>query len=241
MRKLFFDKINEDSVVITGDEHKHIAYSLRMRKGDALVICCDGVDYSGKITEITKDKTFVEIVGKEKSSAEPYSEITLFFGAMKGDKNDYVVQKCVELGVKKFVPFTSDYCAVKSESIKCERLNRISLESAKQSGRGFVPTVEEVIKFNDLLDLLGEYDLVIFPYENEEDCDIREFVANKQHERVAVIVGSEGGFSNREADELRRIAGGSVTLGSRILRADTASVAVVSALMYEWGEWRRKG
>lgn len=240
MRKLFFDKINENrEIVITGDDHKHIAFSLRMRKGDEIVICAGGVDYTAKITEITKDKTTVEIVGKARNLSEPSVDITLFFGALKGDKNDYIVQKCTELGVKKFVPFISKFSSVVKENVKTERLNKIALEASKQSGRGYVPEVCETISFNDLYDFLDDYDLIVFPYEHEEQLSLAEFLDKGGRGKTAIIIGSEGGFSTAEAEKIREKSGDSVTLGERILRADTACVAVCSALMFALGEWSR--
>ncbi len=239
MRKLFVKSVRGEQITFTGDDHKHIAYSLRMRRGDELTVCADGVDYTAKITNITKDSTTADIVGKARCVAEPSVQLALFFGAMKGDRNDYVVQKCTELGVTRFIPFMSDFSSVNVESIKTERLNRIALEAAKQSGRGIVPEVAETIRFNDLLDLVKDYDAVIFPYEHEEEMPLNEFMSSLSGERIAVVIGSEGGFSKKEASALSEISGASVTLGERILRADTACVAVTSVVMYALGEWRR--
>ena len=240
MRKLFYDKIDGDEIIITGDEHKHIAYSLRMRVGDEIVVCAGGVDYTAVIDKMSKDSTVCRVVEKARNTSEPDHQITLFFGAMKGDKNDYVVQKCTELGVVKFVPFISSYSAVRSDNIKTERLNRIALESAKQSGRGIVPQVCEVIGFIDLLDFVKDYDVVVFPYERAENGDIGVVVGKADCKSVAVIVGSEGGFSPNEVEKLNSAGVSPITLGERILRADTASVAVCSVLFYLLGEWSRQ-
>lgn len=239
MRKLFLDKVDGDVITLTGDDHKHIAYSLRMRKGDEITVCAAGVDYTAIIREMTKNSTTAEITGKARSTAEPDTDITLFFGALKGDKNDYVVQKCTELGVKDFVPFISDFSAVTRESVKTERLARIALEAAKQSGRGVVPPVQNVVGFNDLSDFLNGYDTIVFPYEQEEELPLDKFLSGCAKGKTAIVIGPEGGFSKKEAEEIRSIAGGSVTLGERILRADTACVSVVSVVMYAFGEWRR--
>lgn len=238
MRRLFTDRIDGDKIIFTGDDHKHISYSLRMKRGDVLTVCCNGIDYAAVIRDITKTEVVAEITGKTKNISEPDTEITLFFGALKGDKNDYIVQKCTELGVKKFIPFVSSFSSVMPQSVRTERLNRISLEAAKQCGRGYVPPVEDVVGFNEMLDMLKSYDLIVFPYEHEEKQDIGGFLSASARGKTAVVVGSEGGFSAQEAERLRGLSGGSVTLGARILRADTACVAVVSVVMYELGEWR---
>ena len=240
MRKIFLKEIKSNEIIIVGDEHKHIAYSLRMRVGDEIVVCCNGVDYTAIIDKMSKDSTTAHVVEKSRNTSEPKAEVTLFFGAMKGDKNDYVVQKCTELGVVKFVPFISSYSAVKSESVKVERLNRIALEASKQSGRGIVPQIDEPIAFNDLLGNLGNYDKVIFPYERAEDGDIASVVGTSDEVKsVAVIIGSEGGFSPSEVEKLQNLGVKPITLGERILRADTACVAVCATLFYLLGEWKR--
>ncbi len=237
MRRLFV-KPNGDEVILTGDDHKHVAYSLRAKRGDSLVVCFDGTDYAAVITDITKDRTVAEIRGKAASTSEPSHEITLFFGALKGEKNDFVVQKCTELGVKRFVPFTSKFSAVTSESVKTERLGRIALEAAKQSGRGAVPVVEEPTNLSRVVERLSDYGAVIFPYENAQEGGfgfLSEHVGS-----VAIIVGGEGGFSREEAEKLIASGAKSVTLGERILRAETACVAVTSVAAYLLGEWTRK-
>lgn len=178
MRKLFINKTDGSEIKISGDDHKHIAYSLRMKKGDEITVCSDGTDYTAVITNIGKNETVAEVVGKARNVSEPFSDVTLFFGALKGDKNDYIVQKCTELGVKNFVPFISEFSSVTRESVRPERLNRIALEAAKQCGRGFVPPVQNVITFNDLSDLLASFDTVVFPYEQEENSTFNDIVKN---------------------------------------------------------------
>ena len=240
MRKLFIDKIDNSKIIISGEEHKHIAYSLRMKKGDEITVCSQGIDYTAVIVSISKTETVAEVVGKARSVSEPDSDVTLFFGALKGDKNDYIVQKCTELGVRNFVPFFSEFSSVSRDNIRTDRLNRIALEASKQCGRGFVPPVQNVVSFNDLFDLLASFDTVVFPYEQEENATFDEISKKSSLGKIAVVIGSEGGFSKSEAEKLREAAGLSITLGERILRADTACVAVVSVLMYSLGEWRRK-
>ena len=136
MRKLFIDKTDNHKIIISGEEHKHIAYSLRMKKGDEITVCSQGIDYTAVIVSISKTETVAEVVGKARSVSEPDSDVTLFFGALKGDKNDYIVQKCTELGVRNFVPFVSEFSSVSRDNIRTDRLNRIALEASKQCGRG---------------------------------------------------------------------------------------------------------
>ena len=138
------------------------------------------------------------------------------------------------------MPFVSEFSSVSRDNIRTDRLNRIALEASKQCGRGVVPPVQNVVSFNDLFDLLASFDTVVFPYEQEENATFDEISKKSSLGKIAVVIGSEGGFSKSEAEKLREAAGLSITLGERILRADTACVAVVSVLMYSLGEWRRK-
>lgn len=237
MRKLFV-KPDGDTVILTGDDHKHVAYSLRARRGDEIIVCSDGTEYTAVITDITKDKTTAEIRGVAPSTSEPKHEMMLFFGAMKGERNDFVVQKCTELGIKRFVPFLSRFSSVSADGVKVDRLNKIALEAAKQSGRGAVPEVEETAELDAVIGRLKDFDKIVFPYENEREGGF-DFLKGEVGS-VAIIVGSEGGFSREEAAKIKEIAGGSVTLGERILRAETACVAVTAVTAFVLGEWRRQ-
>lgn len=143
-----------------------------------------------------------------------------------------------ELGIKRFVPFLSRFSSVSADGVKIDRLNKIALEAAKQSGRGEVPTVENVVNVADVIERLKGFDKIVFPYENEREGGF-DFLKGEVGS-VAIIVGSEGGFSREEAAKIKEIAGGSVTLGERILRAETACVAVTAVTAFVLGEWRRQ-
>lgn len=240
MRKLFLEEVKSDKIILTGEDHNHLAFSLRSRVGDELTIVSGGIDYIAEITKITKSETIAVIKEKRRNISEPETQVTLFFGTMKGDRNDFVVQKCTELGVKKMVPFISDYSSVRAEAIKSERLCKIAKEAAKQSGRGQIPCVNKVSALNDLYDELSEYDLVIFPYERESERTLRSVFSRKtDYKNIAIVIGSEGGFSEEEANCIIEGGASCVTLGERILRAETACVAVTAVVMYEMDEWRR--
>lgn len=244
MRKLFIDKPGGiavgDVITIGGADHKHIAYSLRMRKGDELTVCSSGSEYTAVITDIGRTETHARVAGAARTTAEPDITLDLFFGVLKGDRNDFIVQKCTELGVKSFHPFVSEYAAADGSAVKLERLSRIALEAAKQSGRGEVPLVHSPAAFDEIVGALGEYEKVVFPYEQARERTLKDAISGINAKRIAVVIGPEGGFSAREAETISRISGGSVTLGERVLRAETACIAVCAAVMYEADQWRRK-
>ena len=238
MRKIFLDRIESNEIVIDGEEHQHLAYSLRARVGDEIILCANRIDYIAEIKEITSKKTVLKVISSKENDTEPITQMTLFFGALKGDKNEYIVQKCTELGVNSLVPFISEFSSVRAENIKIDRLYKIAKEASKQCGRGIVPIVEQPQNIINIYEKLKEYDLVVFPYEKEKTTTIKQFIKDRTNsQKIAIIIGSEGGFSETEATEISQISGGSITLGKRILRADTACVAVLSVLMNEFGEW----
>ncbi len=230
MRKIFVDKISEDNV-LTGNDHNHVSVVLRAKVGDELVLCDgDGYDYRYRITKIDSKNTYLTFIDKTECNAEPSTNVELFVALLKSDKLEWVCQKCTELGLSAITPFISDYVQVKKESVKVERLNKICKEAAQQCGRGKVPVVNQPIKFNDMLKKLSQFDNVLFLYE-KEGAKLKESCLKKGS--VAIIVGSEGGFSASEANEIVDIGATPINLGKRILRAETACVAAATLAMYE--------
>ncbi len=238
MKKIFSDSFENGKFVLVGDDHAHLAYALRARVGDEITVCKDGVDYFCKITSISKMETILEPIESKVCDTEPTIDVTLYFAAMKGDKNELVAQKCTELGVKNLRPFISSNCECRAESVKIERINKIITEAAQQCGRGRLPLIDKVRSFDDVLCELAKYDKVVFPYERATDETLKDVLQNSGEKSIAVIVGSEGGFTEKEAEELKKIGVVPITLGKRILRAETASIAVVSAVMYEENQWK---
>ena len=164
--------------------------------------------------------------------------MTFFQGVPKQGKMDLIVQKNVELGVKNIVPVFMDRTVVNDKSKfskKLERYNTIGAEAAKQCQRGTLPIVEDAIEFDQLMDRLKDFDLVLFPYENEDNRNMKNALRELKNkpESVAVIIGPEGGFSDSEADRLKSEDVECVSLGKTILRTETAGIAALSMIMYE--------
>ncbi|HEY8419492.1 MAG TPA: RsmE family RNA methyltransferase [Clostridia bacterium] len=242
MSKRFFADYTEDDVIILKDqEHHHLANVVRLKAGDQVTVCFnDGYDNICEIVEIKKNHAVLKILSREKNINEAGIDLTLFQAAPKGDKLDLIVQKCVELGVNKIVPFLSQFTQVKEHSVKTDRLNKIALEAAKQCGRAVVPRVEKTYKFAEILPRLKEFDLVLMPYELETQQDIKtalEGAVGKQ--KIAIIIGSEGGFSQEEVDLAKEYNAQTVTLGNRILRAETAAISVAAIVMYQLDQMKK--
>lgn len=221
-------------VTVKGDEFIHMTKILRHKVGYKIVVNnnFDGYDYYAVITEIGKDSARAEIVEKVINDTDTSVEITLMQALPKGDKSDFIAQKATELGLKKIIFFISEYTAEKK--LNLDRIRRITLEACKQCGRAFVPSVETVSSVSELP--IGEYDKVILMSEHERKHSLSDITIEKGKAKIALIVGSEGGFAAEEVDEFVAKGAVSVSLGKRILRAETASVAAMSITLYKLGE-----
>lgn len=225
--------ISGDRICIEGEDVTHITKVLRMREGDTFTACdgCCG-DYFCKILTFDKKTVTAEILEKTENAAEPPCEITLYQGMPKGSKLDYIVQKCVEIGVCRIVPMLSAR-VVKGGDAKRERLSKIALEAAKQSGRGIVPEIGETLSFSEAVDAAAEVEMAVFPYECEKERSLKKAIRDKMPKTVSVIIGPEGGFTEEEkslAEEKGLLV---VTLGSRILRTETAGPVTCGNILYE--------
>ena len=165
--------------------------------------------------------------------AEPDVELTLFAGYPKQGKLEEIIQHSVELGVRTVVPFFSRYCvaAPKKEDVKNQRYNRIAAEAAKQAGRGLLPTVEmPLLRFEEVCARFENYDLVLFFYEGG-GAPLRALLRPGTAKRIALVTGSEGGFSAEEAAAAAAAGAQTVGLGPRILRCETAPLAALTAAL----------
>lgn len=242
MHRFFTDveSIGSDSIIITGDDVKHISKVLRLRTGDEITICDScGCDYLCAIEDISQTQVVAKILSKTTNKAESPLHITVYQGLPKSDKMDYIVQKCVELGAVSIVPVATARAVVKlhDEEKKRTRWQKIAAEAAKQCGRGVIPTVGNVTDFAKVIDSLESDALNILPYENEDDRRLRQALAGYTGHKVNIIIGPEGGFEPDEISAAEQKGIHIVTLGPRILRTETAPIAAISAIMYELGDW----
>ena len=245
MPRFFLDAslIEGETVRFGGEDAHHISRSLRMAKGDVLVVC-DGAEteYTCVLEDFLPDCVVARIVSSSRSKAEPSFEAHLYQALPKGDKLDQIIQKAVECGVHRVTPFVSEHCVVtvkkEAESRKQERRCRIAAEAAKQCGRGRVPAVMPSVAFEEAIEQAATADIPLFCYEGEGLPSLREaldkvipsFTVHRP--TVAIVIGSEGGFSSREAALARERGLIPVSLGNRILRTETASSFVLACLVY---------
>lgn len=235
MPRFFVNEIDENNISLTGSDAHHIGFSLRMRAGEPLTVCCNGIDYNCTIRSITGDSVYLDLVEKHRCAAEPNIEVTLFQAVPKLDKLEHIIQKSVELGVTRIVPVLTRRCISRPDEKdfgkKLARLNKIAAEAAKQSGRGIIPVVEPIMGYKQALEEMKRLDRNVILYEEEGGVSFGEvdFTGAKT---VGLLIGSEGGFDREEA--VAAVENGSVQvwLGKRILRCETAPITALSILMF---------
>ncbi len=226
------DKVN-DTFYLDKEDSKHIKKSLRMMEGDSITIC-DKNGYDNEcILNYDGENVTAKIISKKENDTEPSVQITLYQAMPKSDKFEMIVQKAVELGVSEIVPVMTNRCISrpdkKSIKKKIERYNKISLSASKQSGRGRVPLVKEMVSFKEAVEQMKKSDMAIMFYENGGK-NLKSFNYEKI-KSISFIVGSEGGFDASEADYASKNNIILMGLGKRILRCETAPIAALSALM----------
>ncbi|MCI8547069.1 MAG: 16S rRNA (uracil(1498)-N(3))-methyltransferase [Clostridia bacterium] len=232
------DKIKDNFIFIENSDVNHIKNVLRKNIGDILDIVSDRIRYKAEIIEISSNQIKCKILEKNEDIDKKIN-LTIFQGLAKADKIEYIIQKCTELGVYEIVPTEMKRCVVKldekDKSKKIERWKKIAEVAAKQSLRNDILKIEDILSFKSMILNLKNYDLVILAYEKEQDIKLKDVLRNmsKDIRNIAVIIGPEGGIDEEEATLLVNNGANQITLGKRILRTETAPVAISAMIMYE--------
>lgn len=239
MPRFFTEYANKEEIVLTGEDARHIGRSLRMRTGENLTVCCDGMDYHCEITRITDSEVYLHPLEIVPCASEPNIRVTLYQAIPKQDKLAEIIQKAVELGACEIIPVLTSRCVSRPDGKdfekKRQRLQKIAESAAKQSGRGIIPEVAPMLTWKQALAHMQEHqDLTIMLYEEEGGVRFGEApLADKK--RIGLFIGSEGGISEEEAEQAVDAGLCRVWLGNRILRCETAPTAAISVLMYLTG------
>lgn len=238
MPRFFVENAGEEAVTLTGENARHAGRSLRMKAGESLTVVCGGEEYDCVITGFSDSEVYCSVINRHRCESEPLTRLTLFQAMPKGDKAEFIVQKAVELGVSEIVFVMTGRCVSrpdeKSFAKRRERLMKISLEAAKQCGRGIVPEIRGIISFDEMLENIEGFDKALMCY--EKGGESLSAAGINKGDRIALVIGSEGGFEQSEADRFKA-AGGTLTgLGRRILRCETAPLAAASIIMSLAGE-----
>ena len=242
MRKLYIEEelVCGQSYVISGDDGRHLSKVLRAQVGDEVVICAMGTEFSCVICDIVRDVVTVSVGEGRPAAGEPKVKVSLYVGLPKAEKLEHIIQKAVELGATEIVPFAAARSVAKvsgKEDNKALRRAKIAQEAAKQCGRGLVPTVTEVMSFEQAVTRGARADLALLCYECGGEPLSKTLAAHPEVNSVAILTGPEGGISPEEYDRASALGWKTVTLGSRILRCETAPLCALAAVMYQYGEF----
>lgn len=236
MPRFFTNELDESNIMLTGSDANHIGRSLRMRVGEEITVCCNGVDHRCTISSITADAVYLDLIEKHRCAAEPNVEVTLFQAVPKLDKLEFIIQKSVELGVSRIVPVLTRRCVSRPDEKdfakkKLPRLNKIAEEAAKQSGRGIIPEVTNMVSLKEAVEMMKQLDRTVLLYEEEGGCSFGEAELSGA-KTIGLFIGSEGGFDREEAEMTVNAGAKQVWLGKRILRCETAPITALSILMF---------
>lgn len=232
------NQFKDNTAYINGIDYNHIKNVLRMKPGDKFYITNKdlGITYLSQLNSIRQNEIECVILDKVESR-ESNLKITLYQGIPKSDKMDMIIQKTTELGIYSIVPTEMKYCVAKlnNEDKKIKRWQLIAEAAAKQSKRNIIPIIQNKINFSELEQEVKKYDLAILAYENETHTNLKQLLQqNKNVKSIAIIIGPEGGLSADEVSKLGKCNVQSASLGKRILRTETASIAMLSMIMYEY-------
>ena len=243
MPRFFVPKqeIGSSFLVLTGENAAH-AKVLRLKNGDDVTICDgEGTDYICTVSDVANGQIRLVVHSADPSQSEPKVACSVYMAFAKADKFEHVIQKATELGAAELVCFPSVRCVSrpdeKSLVKKLDRWQKIAASAAEQSRRGRIPQVIALPSYSSALKRAAEADLAVCFYENEEQLTFRAAIEAAPFRTASILTGPEGGF---ESEEVRQAAEAGLkicTLGSRILRCETAPLCALSALMYATGEF----
>lgn len=242
MRRIFIADLLKKNITITGADAHHLSRVMRSKIGDHIVVADDeGKVGEYAITGFTGDSIDLELIACIAENTESPVDIMLAQCLPKGDKLELITQKATELGINTIVPLVSDNCVVrydgKKMKAKQDKWQKIANEAGKQCGRSCLPVVEAITPLKDWLQyIVSQNTAVCMCYENEEQIGIKEFLRQVTGAEIAVVIGPEGGFSLAEIEFAKSLGIKSVSLGNRILRAETAAIAAMAIIQYEKGD-----
>ncbi len=236
MHRFFADEISGGTARILGEDVKHIRKVLRLGPGDIVSVCDgNGTDYEAVIRSVSAEEAELELVSSAPSETEPGTRVTLYQCLPKAGKMETIIQKCTELGVCAVVPVLSARCVTQPGERfgpRLERYRKVAEEAAKQSRRGRIPEVRDLVRIRDIVPEPGS--LLLVCYEEERETTLKEALRSAPvPASVGIVIGPEGGLEPEEVRALEERGGHRVTLGRRILRTETAGMAVLAQVLYE--------
>ena len=236
LKRFFVEKV-QPTTELSGEEFEHAKNVLRIGVGaEVILLDNSGKEYTAIVTQVEKKKMLLNVVREEVGNREPNTDVCLLFGYLKNaDKNEFIVQKAVELGISKIGVFSSQFSSAYMNENKLERLNKISKEAAKQCLRSVAPTVTYFSTLEEALAFASGYENKLFACEFATQSERALYPLSGS---TAIVVGSEGGFAKEEAEFAKAQGYQYISLGKRILRAETACVSLTAVVMHALGEWQ---
>ena len=235
------NQIQNNKITIIGEDVNHIKNVIRKQIGDIIEICNQDNEksYKCEIEKIEEKQITTKII-EELKAQESNIKVDIFQGLPKAEKMELIIQKSVELGANAIIPVNMKRCVVKldskSEEKKIERWQKISESAAKQCGRNNISEVKHLVNIKDICNKIKDYDAMIVAYENEKENTLKRELKSldkTKQQAIAVVIGPEGGIADKEVQQLEEAGAKSITLGKRILRTETASLVVLSNILYE--------
>lgn len=239
MELYYTDKENVFSTYlrIIGHEAHHISRVMRHKSGDLLYVTDgEGNEYQTIIKKFVNKSIEASIINKSRNTRETVTKVSLAQSLIKGNHLDLIVEKTTELGVHKIVPIVTERTIVSLTEKKLKRYQNIMLAAMKSSTRTFLPHIEKLIKFDNLLETFPAYDLVVLAYEDEKILKLSDIITNNMYKHILLIVGPEGGFTKNEIKQAQSFGAKCFSLGARRLRAETAAISALSILLYQLKE-----
>lgn len=238
------NQVDDNRIVILGEDVNHIKNVLRKSIGDSIEVCNqdNSQNYLVEITKIDQSEIDCKVIETLDNNTESNLFIHIFQGLPKADKMELIIQKSVELGASKITPVAMKRCIVKlsqkDEPKKIQRWQKISEVAAKQCGRSIIPKIDNVVKVQDVCTIAEDYDAVLVAYENEKENKLKNEIQSLKEKsnsnlKIAIVIGPEGGLELEDVELLKKKGAKVVTLGSRILRTETVALNMVSILTYE--------
>ena len=238
MNRFFVDNIGPDTAVVEGEDLKHLSAVLRLKRGDHVMLSDGkGSECEGEIEKVEPGKALVKTGPWRPCVSEPHHKLSLFQCLPKTGKMETILQKCTELGMNALVPTLSARCVTqpgRDFEKKLQRYRKVAREAAMQSHRGIVPEVLPLIELQKAD--LSVFDTVYVAYEGEKERTLKAAMAEGSGRRIALFIGPEGGFESEEVAALAGKGAIAVSLGPRILRTETAGMAMCAEILFELGE-----
>lgn len=235
------EELSGEKMTLTGENAQH-AKVLRLKAGEEVLVC-DGASRECvcRVEEVNPGEIALEVLEARESTTEAAVRVSVYMAFPKADKLEHVIQKATELGAYEIVAFPSGRCISKPDDKslkkKLERWQKIAASAAEQSGRGRIPEVIVLPSFASALDRAAKADKALMFYENEHATTLRMALETGSFESVSLLTGPEGGLEEKEVEQARAAGLQVCTLGSRILRCETAPLCALSAVMYAAGEF----